>query len=245
MNENNQTPVALITGAAKRIGAIIAKSLHGAGYNIVLHYRHSGDEANELARTLNNERPESAMAAQADFSDPHQIKPLIENAHQTWQRLDVLINNASDFFPNTFGETTPEQWQLLHSSNLMAPFFLAQAAMPYLKETQGNIINMSDVNTERPRPCYSAYSILKSGINMLTKILAKELGPNVRVNAIAPAETIWPADVTKDYKDFVMENLVLDHTVNPQEIANTVLFLLRQSSFTGEIIHIDCGRRLF
>jgi len=238
-------PVALITGAARRLGKTFTQALHSKGYNVVIHYRQSKTEAQALCHALNNLCPNSAITVQADFIDSHSTSKVIEAAIQPWQRLDVLVNNASDYFPTEISNATETQWDVLMASNLKAPYFLSQKAAPYLRHTQGCIVNISDINTLRPIKNYSIYCTAKAGLNMLTEVLALELGPEIRVNAIAPGPTLWPEgknapDTAQKLKS--IEQTILKRKGNPQDIANALMFLIQNTHITGHILNIDGGR---
>lgn len=241
-------PVALITGAAKRLGASFARLLHANEYNVVIHYRHSKTDAEALCQSLNNTRANSAVTIQADFENTPSLLKLIKEAHQQWQRLDVLINNASDYFPTKMGKTTEAQWQTLMASNLKAPYFLSQTATPYLRQTQGCIVNISDVNALLPLKNYPVYCTAKAGLNMLTKALALELGPEIRVNAVAPGPTLWPEG--KNAPDEATKLKSIDRTIlkrkgEPNDIASAVIFLIQHSHITGHILNVDGGKSAF
>src|SRR3990167_3094634 len=184
--------VALITGSARRIGAEIAHTLHQAGMNVALHYNASEEEAIALCEKLNRIRPHSATAIQAELQEPESEKVLVQKTIETWKRLDVLINNASRFYRTVLGKVTDYAWEDLINSNLKAPFFLSQAAAPYLAENQGLIVNIAYIHAERPLRHYSVYCISKGGLLTMTKVLAKEWGPLIRVNAISPGTILWP-----------------------------------------------------
>lgn len=240
--------VALVTGAARRIGAEIVKTLHQAGMNIVLHYNTSEDEAVNLLQQLNQKRHHSAVAIRADLQLPESEQVLVQESVKVWERLDVLVNNASRFYRTTFGKITEYAWDDLINSNLKAAFFLAQAAAPYLKEHTGSIVNIADVHGERPLRDYSVYCISKSGLVMMTKSLAKELGPYIRVNAIAPGTILWPEGkniLSDDEKQKIIRQTVLQRSGNPEDIAKAVLFLVRDGEYiTGQVIAVDGGRML-
>lgn len=239
--------VALITGAAKRIGAVITRFLHQQGMNVVIHYRHSRSAAEQLAAALNAERPDSATIVQADLMAETQYTTLIENSVNQWGRLDVLINNASEFFPTPIGQVDQLQWQTLMASNLQAPFFLVQAAVTYLQSAQGCIVNITDVYAERPLKNYSVYSIAKAGLAMLTKSLAKDLAPHIRVNAISPGATLWPEGenkLNKEQQDKLIQRIALKRHGDPSQIAEGVWFCIRNNYLTGQIIAIEGGRLL-
>lgn len=238
--------VALITGGAKRIGAETARTLHSADMNIVIHYRSSRQEADELSYELNQLREHSATVVQADLDDDTIYGQLIEDAVEVWGQLDVLVNNASSFFPTPVGSITLEQWHNLINSNLKAPLFLSQAATQFLKETQGCIINMVDIHAFRPMKKHPVYCAAKAGLAMLTQSLAKELGPDIRVNGIGPGAILWPEnDMDEDTKNFIIERTALKRHGSPKDIAKAILFLVRDAGYiTGHIIPVDGGRSL-
>ena len=247
MNDNNRGhPVALITGAAKRIGSHTTRTLHAAGYNIVIHYRSSRDEADTLADFLNDKRADSACVAQADLNDSNSYQKLVDEAHAQWSRLDVLVNNASSFYPTPVGDMNMDNWNDLVNSNMRAPLFLSQAAMPYLKQNAGCIINMVDVHAQRPMKDHPIYCAAKAGLVMITMSLAKELGPEIRVNAVAPGAILWPEnDMHDDTKSLILDRTALKRPGEPDDIANTILFLVRDAPYiTGQVIAVDGGRLL-
>ncbi len=253
-NANNTTKTAgiktaMVTGSAKRVGAVIAQTLHQAGYNVIIHCRLSRQAADDLAETLNSERPDSAKVIQADLNNETVYNSLIEQAYQCWNRLDVLINNASSFYPTPIGSITLDDWNNLINSNMKAPLFLAQAAAPYLKQTHGNIINMVDVHAQRPMKEHTVYCAAKAGLAMLTMSLAKELGPDIRVNGVAPGAILWPAgdgpegDMPEHTKNLILQRTSLKRPGQPIDIAKTILFLARDADYiTGQIIAVDGGR---
>jgi pteridine reductase len=252
-NAKNQTRVALVTGAAKRIGSEIARHLHTAGFNLAIHYNQSSISAQELVDELNDTRENSAIGLQADLNDHTQVINLAQQSTQQWQRLDVLVNNASSFFPTPIGEATLEDWDNLINSNLKAPFFLAQALAPILKQNHGCIINIADIYAQRPLKKHSIYSIAKAGNIMLTKSLAQELAPEVRVNGIAPGAILWPEDYYKkteeqlsdENKEKMLSQIPLQQRGQVQDIARTILFLAREAPYiTGQIIVVDGGRSI-
>lgn len=248
MSETTKT--ALITGAARRIGAEIARVLHQNGFNVVLHYHRSEEEAQQLATDLNNKRGNSAITLKCDLTEIGYLANLIEKAASQWERLDVLVNNASRFYKTSVGQVNESIWDDLLTSNLKAPFFLCQAALPYLKATRGSIINIADIHAERPMRDYPVYSISKAGIVMLTKALAKEVGPHVRVNAISPGETMWPEGegnvMSEDLKQKIINRIVLKCKGDPHHIAKGVLYLVRDADYvTGQVLTIDGGRALY
>lgn len=243
-----QGKVALITGGARRIGAEIATTLHAEGMNVVLHYNISKEEALQLADKLNLVRPDSAIAVKADLLDMENGKLLVKEAGKKWQRLDVLVNNASRFYKTLMGDVTDYAWEDLMTSNLKAPFFLSQAAAPLLKQNKGVIINITDIHAERPLRDYSVYCISKSGLLMLTKALAKELGPDIRVNAVAPGAILWPEGentLSDREKQKIIDQTALDRAGGAADIAKAVLFFVRDADYvTGQILDVDGGRKL-
>lgn len=238
--------VVLITGASHRIGATTAQLLHSAGANIVLHYRHSKDGAEKLQTALHQHRSDSVALVQGELLDTGRMEGIVREAHAAWGRLDVLINNASTFYPTPVGTITPQQWDDLLGSNLKAPLFLSQAAAPFLKQTHGCIVNIVDIHAERPLRQYPVYSIAKAGLVMLTKSLACELGPEVRVNAIAPGAILWPEhEMDEATKAKILDRTFLKRQGSPEDIARAALFLIRDADYTsGQILNVDGGRSL-
>jgi pteridine reductase len=242
-----QGKVVLITGGAKRVGAAICRRLHAAGALLVLHYRHSAGEARLLSAELNHARADSVALIQADLLDDAKLVSVVDQTVQTFGRLDALINNASSFFATPVGDITPEHWQDLIGTNLKAPMFLAQAAAPALRKSQGAIVNITDIHAERPLKNYVVYSVAKAGLIGLTRSLARELAPDVRVNAVAPGPILWPDD---DSFDELSRQRIISHTPlrregAPDDIARAVHFLLEDAGYvTGETIHVDGGRHM-
>jgi pteridine reductase len=238
--------VVLITGAAHRIGATMARTLHQAGANIVLHYRASQQGARTLQDELNAVRPDSVSLVQGDLHKTTTLNELVLKAHAAWSRLDVLVNNASTFYPTPVGTVDETQWNDLIGTNLKAPFFLAQAAAPYLKRERGCIVNIVDIHAERPLKEHPVYSIAKAGLVMLTKSLAAELGPEVRVNAVAPGAILWPEnEMDEETKQRIIARTFLKRQGNPHDIARAVLFLVRDADYTsGQVLTVDGGRSL-
>ena len=246
-NPNNTiTKTALVTGGSKRIGATTVRLLHQAGYNVVIHCRLSRQAADSLAEELNKNREDSANVIQGNLNDETIYNNLIDQAFKCWNRLDVLVNNASSFYPTPVGSITLDDWNNLINSNMKAPLFLAQAAAPYLKETQGNIVNMLDVHAQRPMKEHPVYCAAKAGLAMLTMSLAKELGPDIRVNGVAPGAILWPDnDMPEHTKKLILERTSLKRPGEPIDIAKTILFLVRDADYiTGQIIAVDGGRTL-
>ncbi|MCW8886683.1 MAG: pteridine reductase [Motiliproteus sp.] len=247
-NRTDDTPVALITGAGRRIGACIAEILHNQGYRVLIHYRSAQQQADELAEKLNHMRPASALTLQADLGNLTQLEQMAKNAVDSWGRLDALVNNASDFFPTAVGNTTDEQWQQLFASNLRAPYFLCQALAPSLAKQQGAIVNLVDIHAFKPLLGYPVYSSAKAGLLMLTQSMAKELAPDIRVNGVAPGLILWPegeASQSDSDKQKLLEKTPLQHPGQPQDVASAVSFLLSQSYITGQILAVDGGKSLY
>lgn len=244
--------VALVTGAAKRIGAEIARQLHEESFNLVIHYHRSEKAANALVDELNEIREDSAVSIAADLNSLDQVINLAAQAQQKWRRIDLLVNNASSFYPTPIGSASDEDWNQLINSNLKAPFFLAQALSDTLSENQGCIINIADIYADRPLKKHSIYSIAKAGNLMLTKTLAQELAPKVRVNGIAPGAILWPVDSNKnpedqlsdDDKQKMLAKIPLQQRGQAQDIARTILFLTQSPYITGQILTVDGGRSL-
>ena len=236
----------LITGAARRIGAEIARYLHSADMNIILHYRHSTADAKALQKELVDKRPDSCTLLQGDLQDIEAFPALIHQAARQWGGLNALINNASSYYPTPIGTLDESQWNDLILSNLKAPFFLAQAAATLLEKNQGCIVNIVDIHGIRPLKDYSIYSIAKAGLISATRSLAKELGPDIRVNGIAPGAILWPETETTDQrKAEIISRVPLGRIGLPADIAKAALFLIRDADYiTGQIIAVDGGRSL-
>lgn len=238
--------VALITGGVHRIGAHTARTLHAAGMRLVLHYRSSRKAAQKLQTELNEQRADSVVLVGADLRDQATLPVVISDAHSAWGRLDVLINNASSFYRTPLGSVTEAQWDELMDTNLKAPFFLSQAAAPHLKASQGCIVNIVDIHAERPLKRYPVYSMAKAGLVMLTKSMACELGPEVRVNAVAPGAILWPEhEMDEVTQQRIISRTFLKRQGSPDNIARAVLFLIRDADYTsGQVITVDGGRSL-
>ena len=238
--------VALITGAARRIGAVIAQTLHREGADVVIHYRHSADEAQALQQKLNTQRPDSCFLVQADLLNIKALPDLIHTVIQQTQRLDILINNASSFYPTPIGSITAAHWDDLIGSNLKAPLFLSQAATPYLKRAHGCIVNIIDIHGIRPMKDHPVYSPAKAGLAMLTHSLARELGAEIRVNGVAPGAIMWPEnEMDNSVATEIVAKTALKRQGTPEDIAKAVLFLVRDADYiTGHIIPVDGGRLL-
>jgi pteridine reductase len=234
----------LVTGAAKRLGAAIARAANVEGANVIVHYRSSRIAADELCASLNAARAGSAIAVQADLLDTQSHAPLVATALNAFGRLDVLVNNASTFYPTPFGAITENQWRDLMGANLKAPLFLSQAAAPALRKSQGLILNMADIHARRPLPNYSVYSIAKAGLVMMTHSLARELGPEIRVNAIAPGPVLWPeGDLDANLKQEIVSKTALQRSGSPDDVVRAALFFMQDAPFvTGQILAVDGGR---
>ena len=222
MTENK---VVLITGAAKRLGAHTARYLHKAGYNIVIHYHRSSSDADSLVEEFNNQRPNSGITLQADLCNDD-LQQLSEQAHQHWGRLDVLINNASSFYPTPLQDINQESWDDLIGTNLKAPLLLSQYCDEYIKQNNGCIINMIDIHHKKAFPGHIIYSAAKSGLAGLTRSLALELAPAVRVNGIAPGAILWPEQGNEHDQQSILNKIPLRRTGHPDDIAQAILFLL-------------------
>lgn len=237
--------VALITGSAQRIGAVIARTLHATGMRLVLHYRSSRNEAQALQRELNAARPDSVVLVQADLLATGALPALVQEAAGTWDRLDVLINNASSFYATPMGSVNESQWDDLMGSNLKAPFFLTQAAAAHLRRHRGCIVNLADIHAERPLRHFPVYSMAKAGLVMMTRALAGELGPEVRVNAVAPGAILWPEELDEVTKQRIVSRTFLKRRGEPEDIASAVLYLVRDAGYvTGQVLTVDGGRSL-
>jgi pteridine reductase len=236
---------ALVTGAAKRIGAVIARELQAAGANVVIHYFRSEREAVELADELNTTRARSALLAQADLRDTHTLGPMVERIIGSTGRIDFLINNASTFYPTPLAEVTAAQWHDLIDSNLKAPLFLSQAALPHLRRERGCIVNLIDVHWQRPLRHHPIYGAAKAGLAMLTRSLAKDLGPDVRVNGVSPGAILWPeAGLSEQVQQSILRQVPLRRAGEPSDIAGAVLYLLTAPYVTGQILAVDGGRSI-
>jgi pteridine reductase len=242
-----QGKVVLITGGAKRVGAAICRRVHAAGGSIMLHFRSSAGEARLLQAELNHVRAGSVALIQADLLDVAKLPSLVEQTLQTFGRLDALVNNASSFFPTALGDITPAQFGDLVGTNLQAPLFLTQAAAAALRRAQGAVVNITDLHAERPLRSYVVYSAAKAGLMGLTRALARELAPDVRVNAVAPGPILWPDDGAFDElsRQRIISHTPLRREGTPEDVARAVHFLLAESPYvTGETVHVDGGRHI-
>ncbi|WP_292822105.1 pteridine reductase [Methylophilus sp.] len=248
MNFDPASKVVLITGGAKRVGAAITRALHREGASILLHYHTSASEACALQAELNQVRAGSVVIAQANLLDSAALQPLVDTALQQFGRLDALVNNASSYYPTQLGQINTAQWEELMGSNLKAPLFLSQAAADALRASQGCIINITDMHIERPKKHYIVYSAAKAGLVTLTKSLAQELAPEVRVNAVAPGPVLWPdgnEEFDEGYRQQVVNQTLLKRTGEPADIAKAVKFLMYDAPFiTGHVLAVDGGRNL-
>ena len=246
MDQSLHGKTALVTGAARRVGAVIARVLHGAGANLVLHYRGAEAEAEGLEAELNALRAGSAVKVKGDLLAPVAPQLLMSAAIERYQRLDILVNNASTFYPTALGGIEAGHWEELTGSNLRAPLFLAQAAAPHLARVQGSIVNITDIHAERPLKGYAVYSIAKAGLAAMTRSLALELAPAVRVNAVAPGTIAWPEDgqLGSAERARIVATTPLARTGSPEDIGLAVLFLCTAQFVTGQVLAVDGGRSI-
>ncbi len=241
--------VILVTGGAKRVGAAICRRLHAQGARLIVHYRSSFEEAKLLHDELNQERTDSVALVQANLLDIAIFSELVKKAVNRFGQLDVLINNASSFFPTLLSQCTLEDWNDLVGSNLQAPLFLTQAVAPYLKERRGCVVNIVDIHTERPLKNYVIYNAAKGGLLALTKSLAVEMAPEVRVNGVSPGPILWPQDgewADEAERQQIIASTLLKRCGEPDDIAKTVQFLIADAPYiTGQIIAVDGGRSIY
>ncbi len=247
MNDGLQGKVVLVTGAARRIGAAIARRLHASGANLLLHYRGAEAEAASLETEFNAARPKSAAKVKADLLAPIAPRSLVSTALERFGRLDVLVNNASTFYPTPVGAIEGGHWEELMGSNLRAPLFLAQEAAPQLKKSGGAIVNLADIHGDRPLKGYLVYSIAKAGLVALTRGLALELAPEIRVNGVAPGAIAWPEDdqFEPPERERIVATTPLARLGSPEEIARAVHFLATAPFITGQVLAVDGGRSVF
>ena len=247
MSENRfADKVVLVTGAARRIGAAIVTRLHAEGARIAIHYRGSAAEAEALAAGLNASRADSAATFQADLLDVQALPLLVDSVVAWGGRLDALVNNASTFYPTPVGEITEDHWQDLVGSNFKVPLFLSQAAAPHLRKARGGIVNIVDIHGQRPLRDHPVYGPAKAALAMLTKSLAKDLAPDVRVNGVSPGAIMWPeTGLSDNAQQAILEQVPLARAGKPEDIAGCVLYLLRDAPYvTGQIIAVDGGRSI-
>ena len=238
--------VALITGSARRIGACIAETLHARGFTVFLHYHSSSEAVDELAGKLNALRPDSAFPVQASLGDMDEINQLAGRVKAHTGQLDLLVNNASQFFPTSVGETTIKQWDDLMDSNLRGPYFLVQNLLPELVAAGGSVVNLLDVHAVRPMPEHAVYCMAKAGLQMMTLALAKELGPQIRVNGVAPGAILWPEQESNSTaQQVILSKTVMGRAGRPEDIASAVVYLGLDAPYvTGQILAVDGGRSL-
>jgi pteridine reductase len=242
----SQRPVALITGAARRVGACTARRLHACGFDLALHHRSSGSAMAALSDELDAARPASCLVLQAELADLDRLPALVAATLDRFGRLDALINNASAFYPTPLGEINAQQWDELFASNARAPLFLSQAATPHLRAARGAIVNLVDIYAERPLAGHPVYCMAKAALLAMTRSLAVDLGPEVRVNAVAPGAVLWP-ESGKAYADQqkLMDATALKRIGNPEDVAEAVRWLIQDARYcTGEVIRVDGGRGL-
>lgn len=254
MHDRNTPPVrehrtlegqwALVTGGARRVGAEVVRTLHAAGSGVVIHHRASADAAAALVDELNAVRPDSAFAVAADILDTPGLAGLVSGITARTGRLDTLVNNASSFFPTPLAEVTDSQWDDLMGTNLKAPLFLAQAALPHLRASHGCIVNMIDIHAIRPLKNHPVYGAAKAGLAFLTRALARDLAPDVRVNGVAPGAVLWPdGGISDTTKEVVLRQIPLNRMGDPTDIAGCILYLVRDATYvTGQVIAVDGGR---
>ncbi|MEM8816042.1 MAG: pteridine reductase [Pseudomonadota bacterium] len=236
--------VALVTGSARRIGAEIVRTLHKDYARVAIHYRGSHEDARALAAELNAERDDSAAIFKADLLDTASLPALAKDVLGWAGRLDILVNNASTFYPTPLGSITETQWDDLIGSNLKAPLFLSQACLPALRDARGVIINLVDIHSGNPLKNHHVYSPAKAALAMLTRALAKDLGPEIRVNGVSPGAILWPSDgMSEEVKDKILNQVPLSRAGGPADIAGCVLYLIRDANYvSGQIIAVDGGR---
>ncbi|MBL0121478.1 MAG: pteridine reductase [Betaproteobacteria bacterium] len=252
MTTPSSSPAILVTGAAKRVGAVIARTLHAAGVNVIVHCNRSRADADKLVKELNVQRPHSAALLQGDLLAYNALKGLIDHAASEFGRLDGLVNNASSFFATPVGAIDEDSWHELIDSNLKAPLFLSQAAAPYLRKTHGSIVNIVDIHAERPLKDFVVYTVAKAGLAGLTRSLALELGPEVRVNGVSPGAILWPEVGNHGGNDFpeaeqtrIISLTPLKRVGAPEDIAGAVKYLMLDAPYvTGQILAVDGGRGL-
>ena len=247
MGDSLEGRTALVTGGARRVGAAIARQLHAAGASVVLHYRDSATDADKLAAELNALRAKSAATVKAELLAPIAPRALVAAALESFGRLDLLVNNASSFFPVEVGSIEASHFEELIGSNLRAPLFISQEAAPHLAEARGSIVNIVDIHAERPLKGYAVYSVAKAGLAALTRSLALELAPQVRVNGVAPGAIAWPEDgqLEADERQRIVRTTPLGRTGAPEDIAQAVHFFACAPYVTGQILSVDGGRSIF
>lgn len=240
-----QAQVALVTGSAKRLGKAIIEHLHANQYNVIIHCNHSRDQADALAAKLNHERPDSAKVIQGDITDEKALAGIAEQAKTAFSRLDLLVNNASSFYPTDNNAPDPQAWQDLTGTNMKAPYHLSCLLSPELAQTEGAIVNLVDIHADRPLKGHTVYCMAKAGLKMMIKSLACEFAPRIRVNGISPGAILWPEQaLDEQQKASIVKQIALKRLGEPSDIAATVLFLAQAPYITGQIIAVDGGRSL-
>ncbi|WP_397471740.1 pteridine reductase [Rheinheimera sp.] len=244
----SEQPVALITGSAKRLGRQMIQTLHSQGYRVIIHCNQSRADADELAQSLNRQRRHSAAVVQADLLNEAYWPELVQQVLACFNRLDVLVNNASSFYATPVAKASLDDWQDLFGSNVKAPYFLSRALVPELSQRQGAIVNMVDIHAQQPLAQHSIYCMAKAALLMMTKSLARELAPTIRVNAIAPGAILWPPEqsvmLKEQEKAAILAQIPMQQLGTPEDIAQTLLFLLQSPYITGQVIAVDGGRSL-
>jgi pteridine reductase len=248
MSEKNEKSrkIVLITGAARRLGNATALKLHSLNMDIIVHYNNSSDEADKLVSKMNLKRQNSAISVKFNLRDFANYKNILSALDEKWKNIDVLINNASTFYPTNIDLATTDEWDDLHDVNLKSPFFLSKLFHSSLKKNKGCIINIIDIHADRPLEEFSIYSMAKAGLKMLTKSLALEFGPEIRVNGVSPGSVMWPENKEYESKQQeIIESTALKRQGDRQDIASTCAFLINDADYiTGQIINVDGGRSL-
>ncbi len=242
-----QNKVVLITGAARRIGAGIAEHLHARGLQVIVHCRQSREQADALVERLNNLRAESASVLCADLDDIQALQALAEQLTEQYGRLDLLVHNASQFYPTPLETLTLEDWDRLINSNVRGALFLSQQLLPLLRQAQGNIVSIVDIHIERPMKTHTIYCMAKAALQTMTRSLAKELAPDIRVNGVAPGAILWPENgISEAGRQLILERVPLQRCGQPEDVAKAVAFLALDAPYiTGQILAVDGGRSLF
>lgn len=242
-NNTLKGKTALVTGSARRLGEAMVRRLHAEGADVVVHFRSSEEDARTLKADLENVRPDSIALVQADLLDIASLERLVAQAAARWGSLDILVNNASSFYPTGIGDTSEADWNDLLGSNLKAPFFLAQAATPSLMKSGGCIVNMVDIHAAKPLAGHPVYCAAKAGLAMLTRSLAVELAPGIRVNGIAPGAILWPeSGLETGAQQNILDDIPLGRTGTPDDIVDTLMYLVNATYVSGQIIAVDGGR---
>lgn len=244
--DNTNAKVALVTGGARRVGATTVSMLHKAGYIVAIHYRDSSVAANALQEKLNHIRPNSAFIFSADLNDMEQVEQLARDVKSQFGKLNLLVNNASSFYPTPIDQSTQAHWDDLINSNLRAPYFLTASLSNLIRINKGCIINMIDIHAQRGLPDYPIYSIAKAGLEMMTKSLAKELAPDVRVNGVSPGAILWPEhELEESQKQSIVDKTLLKRLGTCEDLAEAIAFLASAKYITGQVLAVDGGKSLF